>query len=138
MLTAVIDSVRKSVQNPKPNSWKLSLLNEIGEWGRQGDVYFERIKTPHSLKGLTKVEKFDGQLAEGQQRGSRHIVTNLNAVEVFKRNQNDKHLGYVLRVKEDVEISHPDHGSVFLDKDIWVEVTYQMNWLKDAPSRVKD
>ena len=139
-LSKVLSAVRNSVKAPEPNTkpipFRLGSVNDIGEWGRQGDLYFRKIAKP-SVK-LERFEKFDGQLAEGNQRGSRHIVDNPKNVDVYHPTSNEPHKGYFMFVKEAVEVTHPDHGSVFLEADQWIEVTYQVNFFNSEKTRVRD
>jgi len=131
----VINRISKSVANPKPEPWRMSKVNTIGEWGRQGDIYIEIIKKPDA--NLTTIKGFKGQLAEGDQRGSRHILDPKKVIAYDNPVVSVKN-GPILFVKEDTEITHPDHGSVFLSKGVWAEITYQVNWVNDAVSRVRD
>lgn len=129
-----INEVRSSVRKPKPKTFRLGLVNSIGEWGRQGDVYFTIIEKPKSLEPL---KDFKGQLAEGETRGSRHCV-DPKAVKAYANPATSVEKGPILFVEEDTEVTHPDHGHVILEKGICVEVSYQVSYKNQLLERVRD
>ncbi len=132
----LIERISKSVKNPKPDAIRLHKANTDGEWVRQGDLYFEIIAKPKNA--LNKIQKFDGQLAEGSQRGSRHIINNVKKVEVFRSLRSGPEAGYILHTLEDIEVNHPDHGTVCIEADMWIDVTYQLNMVSNAVRAVRD
>lgn len=127
--------VKNSVKSPKPDPWRLSSVNREGEWGRQGDIYVELIAKPEV--DLVPAEKFTGQVAIGSSRGSRHCVNPLH-VTAFVNPDKDISAGPILFIREDTEITHPEHGSVNLERGIWVRIFYQVNEFDKVRSRVID
>ena len=132
----VIREVKDSVQNPKPLPWSLGRANRVGEWGRQGDIYVTLIDPP--TQRLEKVDKFTGQVVEGNTQGSRHCVDNPNAVVAYNNPDMSLSKGMILQVKEACSIVHPEHGSVNLDGGIWVEIGHQINEFNRQKARSKD
>ena len=132
---AVLEQVRTSVANPKPLPWSLHSGLPVGSFGRQGDIYLTLIDKPQET--LRPIDKFNGQLAEGNNRGSRHIV-NPQHVEAYQPIGRDIQDGPILRIKQDTTLDHPDHGTVNFEKDTWVSVSYQVNVFADQRSRSKD
>ena len=137
--------VRESVSHPKPDPISISNRNSIGEWVRQGDVYFQLVDgTSYNFNNLKPVHQFNGQLAPGNTRGSRHCLRqedlpNVRAFEdpCFGRRENPE-AGMILQVNADVEVPHPDHGTVKIGKDCTIRVTYQVNQFDAERARVQD
>jgi hypothetical protein len=132
----IITRIKNSVANPRPDPIALNGVNTDGDWVRQGDVYIRIISAP---VGKLQVDPdFKGQLAEGNTRGSRHIIDNLEAVVAYINPHKDISKGPILQVLKDCEVTHPDHGHVKLGANIWVEVTYQTNFFAQERRRVAD
>ena len=135
-----LETVRCSVANPKPETISLSGVNTVGEFVRQGDIYIRLIKKP-AMSDLEVVDtaQWDGQLAEGDGKGSRHIINKPSTVKAWRKKTRQVQDGYILHTgKTGVEVTHPDHGHVNLGADCWFEVFYQVNLFNSEKSRVKD
>lgn len=136
----VVKRVTQSVVDPKPKPVRLNNVHTTGQWVRQGDVYFILRDSNINTSELVEVTDFNGQLAEGSQRGSRHIV-DPKLVKVYRPKNPDINQGYILVVNEgvdEVEVSHPDHGSVILGGECTFEVNYQVNFINKSRQRVQD
>jgi len=137
----VFNRVKNSVKNPKPDPIMLSNVNTTGEFVRQGDIYVTLLegKPTGTLKKVTKFAGKEFQLAPGNSRGSRHMLDNVEAVEIYDRGTREDGIeaGYAIKVNEACSIVHPEHGTVNLGKDMWVAVTYQLTWDQVA-RRVQD
>jgi hypothetical protein len=146
-IAAVLKKIEGSVANAKPKPVKLnSTQHDIGNFVRQGDVYFELINKPagklenYTNSGVDKNRVFNGQLAEGNTRGSRHCL-NPKSVKAFIHPTAKDPItdGPILQVLEDCEVTHPDHGHVWLQKGDFIHVTYQNNVdLEGKRARARD
>lgn len=135
---SVLNEIKASVVNAKPDPVSIGSVHSYGDYVRQGDVYITLIKKP-SKASIKDFEKFDGQLAEGNTRGSRHCV-NVNNVKAYTKSKIEDAVvqGPVLYCLQDTDILHPDHGTVKLEKDCWYDVTYQVNYINELRKRVQD
>jgi hypothetical protein len=134
---AALKSVTESIVNPKPLPWSLTNVNNIGDWGRQGDLYFTLIEKPPTALEIDK--DFTGQLAPGNSRGSRHIIPQGKGVTCYHnprmKERDNADAGPILYVSEDTYVEHPDHGTVNLGAGCWIEVTYQVAYDKELMRR---
>lgn len=103
-----------------------------GEGVAQGDLnLIVRNGVPSSYK---KREARDGQLVPGNTTGAKHVVIDLDAVEIFDPPNwgptYDELKGPFIVVNREVEnlISHPTHGPVTIPAGTTVECTYQRVW----------
>lgn len=139
----VFNRVKNSVKNPKPDPIVLSNVNTPGEFVRQGDIYVTLLdgKPTGTLKKVpaAKLTSKEFQLAPGNSRGSRHMLDNVDAVEIYDRGTREDGIeaGYAIKVNEACSIVHPEHGTVNLGEDMWIAVTYQLTWDQVA-RRVQD
>lgn len=135
MVMKAIERVRKSVTDPKPETIRLTAANSVGEWVRQGDVYLRIVdKIP---EGAREIQDFNGQLAPGDTRGSRHCV-DPKKVKAFALPNARIEDGSILQVLDNDEVTHPDHGHVALEKGLCIAVSFQVNEFQKQKQRVKD
>ena len=134
-----LDAVKRSVANPKPETIRLTQVNTVGEFVRQGDIYLRLIEAP-DVKNLEVVPNdWNGQLAEGQGKGSRHIIDKPATCKVYRKKNRQVQDGYIFKTgNEAVEVTHPDHGHVALDANTWYEAFYQVNLFNSEKTRVRD
>jgi hypothetical protein len=134
-----LEAVRRSVANPKPETIVLNDVHSPGEYVRQGDIYIRRIEAP-DVKGMESVPSdWNGQLAEGTGKGSRHIIDRPQTVKAYRKKVRQTQDGYVFKTgNTGVEVTHPDHGHVKLGANCWFEVFYQVNLFNSEKTRVQD
>jgi len=136
-----LEIVRTSKLNPKPDPISLNSVNSIGEWVRQGDIYITAVERP--MKNCKPIDNFDGQLAVGNSRGSRHCISRnqLSSVKAYHHpdfgSRTSPEAGMFLEIAKDVEVTHPEHGTVNLGPGCY-EVTYQVDFFGKEKSRVRD
>lgn len=105
---AAIDRIKSSARSlPEPRILRL----KIGEVARQGDIYIERVSAIQGKGALVKSR----QLAPGTTKGSRHIVSESEAVVLWKSSptlgrKSAFQVGPAIEAKGDFVISHPEHA----------------------------
>jgi hypothetical protein len=114
----------------------------VGDCVRQGDIYITKLEVVEGKRA-----KVQPQLAPGTTKGSRHILSHTclhgiddsaaveSRVDYFVRDV-DALTGPVIRVKEEVIVTHPEHGDWILGKGIY-GITYQRAFA-DELKRVLD
>lgn len=124
----------ETIRNDSPRTFDESSL-EVWTGTEQGDLYIIRIA---SLPASAKPRQ-DRQLAEGNTRGSRHVlsvgecfdavpqeVADLLNKHVMNANVQDRYIGPVFRTREGVAtIEHPEHGDHRYEGDMTCVVVYQ-------------
>ena len=92
----------------------------IGDSIRQGDIYITLLEdVPEKVtSGKTQL-----QIAPGTTKGSRHILSH-KRVEMFIRKNATALDGPVIKTKEEVTVTHPEHGDWVLPPGCY-GVTYQ-------------
>lgn len=90
----------------------------VGDIHWQGDLGILKIESVPADRERMDVP--DGQLAEGQTRGSRHVVRqdHMAHVEFFKSDSHSLN-GPVMVAKAPTEITHPDHGHVTVPPGVY-------------------
>jgi hypothetical protein len=113
---------------PETKDWQNPKMHEC-HW--QGDVGFVMVKsvTENGIPGsgpgcelrsysteAVNEKDFTGQLAEGETLGARHIIapSDRSKVRVYRLTGATALDGYVLDVLAPIEVTHPEHGHVFL------------------------
>lgn len=103
-----------------------------GDTFRQGDLYLTYLsKMPENVQP----RKFDAQLAPGNTQGSRHILSHYR-VEMYSLVGGSALDGPILKVSDEVTVTHPEHGHVILPAGIYA-VTYQLDHAEEL-RRVQD
>jgi len=104
------------------------------QWARQGDIYIRKID---SITG--KVELKSRQLAQGNTKGSRHIIVDSPHVKLFEgysgKSINDFMKGPQIEAKSAFTITHPEHAHLTIPEGNY-QITYQMDYARQA--RVRD
>lgn len=102
----------------------------------QGDINFTKLPgIPKNVTSYrTAVEKaaIDLQLAEGNTKGSRHILRDLdNAnLHVLKNPNSLQGRGYIIEVLGETIVEHPEHGDLLFRDGTWI-VTHQRAYAED-------
>lgn len=137
-MTKVRESVTPNLPAPneKPRSISLGQANKLGCHAHQGDVTIRMVgKNGQMVEGFKTwkplaenvIKDFNGQVAEGETRGSRHIIANTKSVVAYRNtvNRDEISRGPVIQVNENVDLDHPDHGTIHLDAGCVYEFTFQ-------------
>lgn len=109
---------------------------EIGDDWPQGDLKIIKIaKLPSAAK---LAEKPEAQLAPGNTMGSRHCLSDLSAVNLYKLTDANVLEGPLFEVKKNCEVTveHPEHGNVRLGPGLYA-IEYQRAYA-DELRRVRD
>ena len=88
---------------------------------QQGDIFFEKIDFEPKEKKECKVKKRGWVIAEGESHGHAHRIEEIKDAEMFE--YYDDYLEekcLLLKIlKDNTEIKHEEHKSVFLDKGFY-------------------
>lgn len=130
---SVFEKIKESAERIKSDAiQRFPDAASQGDYWRQGDIYITRIEVvPRRFKS-TKVVT---QLAPGTTKGSRHVL-NHGRVEMFTDASADVLTGPVFRCREEVTVTHPEHGDVICPPSIYA-ITYQRA-MADELRRVAD
>lgn len=125
----VLEQIRTTAK-PFPKQRNAEKLT-IGKTVRQGDIYITRIKTiPKNLKKLDI-----RQLAEGNSKGSRHIVS--EGCIVYENSKKTLFDGPIIdATKEGFTLTHPEHGWINNFPKGCYNVSYQIDYIRQE--RVRD
>lgn len=134
-LAEQLEKIRVNARDNKNTDLRVVSKMEIGKHIRQGDVYVKRVSKPKDMKAFEEIN--DRQLAPGNTRGSRHIVTSDCTVYRFK-NGRDALQGPLLHAENDLMIEHPEHAHFKLPGNSWYQVTYQKDERAEERRRVQD
>lgn len=93
-----------------------------GEILSQGDVYLKKLA--EIPDGCTEVKSPSLQIAQGNTKGSRHILDSLDGVTVFQLRQANVLQGPILEIEKNRVLTHPEHKHIELTPGIY-SVTYQ-------------
>jgi hypothetical protein len=128
-VTEVLSEIKKTAK-PFPKQRDANNLT-IGKTVRQGDIYITRINSiPNDLKKLDI-----RQLAEGNSKGSRHIVS--EGCIIYENPQKDLFQGHLIdATKEGFCLSHPEHGWINNFPKGCYSVSHQIDF--NRQQRVKD
>lgn len=105
-----------AVENKNTDARQVDAIDPF-EFGHQGDVYLWAL--PEIPDCAEPDPKPRAQLADGDTQGSRHILDDLSKVEMFKLKEPNPLQGPVIRVKETVTLTHPEHAHVILSPGIY-------------------
>ena len=104
----------------------------VGDGIRQGDIYITLLKSvPH---GSAIVKEPSMQLAPGTTQGSRHCLSSLDGVTVYRLKDPTPYDGPVLKVTEPVIVDHPEHGAWQLPCGVY-GISYQRT--EDSEGRIR-
>ena len=104
----------------------------VGDFVRQGDVYITLLGG--IPKGSTVEKQPSRQLAPGNTQGSRHCLSSLSGVEVYRLKDATPYDGPVLDVSKPVTITHPEHGDWSLPCGVY-GISYQRT--EDSEGRIR-
>jgi hypothetical protein len=94
----------------------------IGDTIRQGDVYVTLLAAVPT--GYQKQAKWNQQLAPGTTQGSRHVLDSKTGTTCYIHPSASEFDGPVLLLKQERELTHPEHGNWILPPGIY-GITYQ-------------
>lgn len=115
----------------------------IGEYHRQGDVYFHRVgeleferDTVHRTTPVMSTAGY--QIAPGETQGSRHVVPlrDLTSIQIGTHGDATALHGPMIKAKKAFTVEHPEHGAVTLPKGTY-QVYYQRQFAEEL-RRVAD
>ncbi len=137
---AVLDRCRKeAITRAKAAPVDVSATMQPGDYFRQGDIYLEQLARynakdtyPFGLKTINPVRR----LAPGNTQGSRHCLSTLDGVVMYRRISESPLDGPIFESKEKITVEHPEHGHVTLPPGIYA-VTYQRQYAEEL-KRVAD
>lgn len=131
----VLEQVEQAAQaKAKPDPVRYGSM-AVGDFHRQGDVYLRR----HNLKtmrGLSRVEKPDLQLAPGDTQGSRHCLDSLDGITLYSRPDATALDGPLIVAEREFTVLHPEHGNVTLPAGQY-SIHYQRQYAEEL-RRVAD
>ena len=104
----------------------------VGDFVRQGDCYFTLLAGVPT--GATVEKNPSKQLAPGTTQGSRHCLSRLTGVTVYRLKNPTAYGGPVLQVDKSVTITHPEHGNWVLPPGCY-GVGYQRT--EDSEGRIR-
>ena len=99
-----------------------------GDEIRQGDIYLYPLDAPPHRVG---VDRASLQLAEGDTRGSRHILVG-RAIAFDPPSLHDPLAGPFVQAWERVVLTHPEHADISIPEG-WYEVRYQRDYTPVPP-----
>ncbi len=85
----------------------------------QGDVGFLRVTSTDAPQ-----VPLQAQLAPGATRGSRHIINPESKCVLYRKRERDVAEGPVVEAISDLQVDHPDHGTVILPPGLY-QIRYQ-------------
>ena len=131
-----VEAIRKVESEAKQRAKPDTITHEtmaVGEYHRQGDVYFTRLKAVPS--GAESME-LAAQIVPGNTQGSRHVLSSLDGVTMFRRSNSRPLDGPVVKCKTPIEVTHPEHGHVVLPAGVY-SVNFQRQYAEEL-KRVAD
>lgn len=84
----------------------------VGDFARQGDIYITLLDGVP--KDAIREKNHVSQLAPGTTQGSRHCLSSLRNVTVYRLKNPTPYDGVILEVAKPVTITHPEHGDIRL------------------------
>ena len=119
-----LEVVAKETADNKPRTCK----HKIGTYGRQGDIYLHPVSPDHAHGAKTE----NRQLAEGESRGSRHIIegdVKLFLGTTLPKSVTDRtFLGPMIEVgPKGATVTHPEHAHVNIVDAGCYQITHQMD-----------
>lgn len=106
----------------------------VGDCWYQGDVRIMRLP---ALPPNCEPIKGEAQLAPGNTQGSRHILSSLAGIEMFRLADATPLDGPVFKADRPVTVTHPEHGDLTLNEPGIYGVTYQRQFAEEL-RRVAD
>jgi hypothetical protein len=123
---AIVSSVEK-IKND--NDQRFPEAASFGDYIRQGDVHVELIeKVPENSSLQTEPSN---QVAPGNTKGSRHILSSLDGVEIYILNSSTELQGPIVKTIKETTLTHPEHGDWILPANRVYAITYQRAYGKE-------
>ncbi len=123
MKSSIVDKVQQQAAKvAKRETQRFPEAAAPGDAVRQGDIYItllERVPT-----GYVRQKKWGRQLAPGNTQGSRHVIDSSKGVVCYTHPAASEFDGPVLHLKQEREITHPEHGNWILPPGVY-GVSYQ-------------
>jgi len=122
------DSIKTHAESIK-NDEQQSLCNPSkGDAWAQGDLLIVCLEAVPAGAEIDQAPK--AQLAIGNTQGSRHCLTSLQGVTMYKVKSGNPLDGPVFETKNGVEIDHPEHGNLVLPPGTYGCI-YQRQYAED-------
>lgn len=126
MTTQVADDVRSvSETAERIKSDALQTFPEaasVGDFVRQGDLYITLLSRVPA--DSVREKQPSAQLAPGTTQGSRHCISNMRNVTLYRLKTPNPYDGPVVEVNQPVTITHPEHGDWQLPVGVY-GISYQ-------------
>lgn len=104
----------------------------VGDYVRQGDIYITLLAGVPA--GAIRDKNPQKQLAPGNTQGSRHCLSRMTDVTVYRLKSPTPYDGPVLDVAKPVTITHPEHGDWALPVGCY-GISYQRT--EDSEGRIR-
>jgi hypothetical protein len=123
MKSTIVEKVQKQAKKiAKRETQRFPEAAAAGDAVRQGDVYITLLADAPA--GYVRRKKWDRQLAPGETQGSRHIIDSTAGVVCYLNPHATEFDGPVLQIKQEREITHPEHGNWILPPGVY-GISYQ-------------
>lgn len=133
MTTTVVDQVSSVAEQIKSDELQhFPISASVGDAARQGDIYITLLASVPA--GAVRIDKPSRQLAPGNTQGSRHCLSSLSGVSVYRLKDATPYDGPVLDVSKPVTITHPEHGDWSLPCGVY-GISYQRT--EDSEGRIR-
>lgn len=114
-----INTHAESIKNDSAHDLREKM--EVGNAWAQGDVLIRMIA---DVPDATLIDNPKAQLAPGNTQVSRHCLSSLDGVLVYRAKNSTVLEGPVFTVETEVTVEHPEHGDVILGPGCYA-ITYQ-------------
>ena len=126
-------SIKTHAESIKNDETQSLVAPSQGDAWAQGDLLIVCLENvPKDAEAAPLV----AQLAPGNTQGSRHCLTSLHGISMFKAKSAGPLDGPVFEAKSGCEIDHPEHGNLILPPGVYGAV-YQRQYAEDL-RRVQD
>ncbi len=123
MKSSIVDKVQSQAKKvAKHETQRFPEAAAPGDAVRQGDVYITLLAEVPA--GYRRQTKWDKQLAPGATQGSRHVIDSKRGVVCYTNPRPTEFDGPVLHLKQEREITHPEHGNWVLPPGVY-GISYQ-------------
>ena len=108
---------------------------EVGEGIRQGDVYIWKVSEIPSDYSIPTMER---QIAQGDTKGSRHILEETTSLRIFKKSTPSPLDGPAFTSVEDIVLTHPEHADFVIKGGGCFISEYQQDFAAEEIRAVRD
>lgn len=123
-------------QQAEKNSNALRVVTkmEVGEAIRQGDVYVWRVE---SIPEEYNIPTMELQIAQGETKGSRHILEDSPTLRVFQKTTRGPLDGPAFKSDSPITLTHPEHAHFQLPAGCYIS-EYQQDYAAEEIRAVRD